>query len=362
VIAQNESGTATNLHAELVSEKDGQFGNGGNRNTDIADSSESGWFFLRLEKTGDEYAAEISDGGVNWTSLGQPVTNDAALTTVGLMAIGPEQTAPVTVGFDYFRVGSPDRTAPAVEVAVSTPDGANGWHRGPATVTATAADDRDGDVRVDYRAVGGEWTAYAGPVVLDQDGSHALEFRATDAAGNTSAAVPATALVDRSAPAVSVTGVEADREYVVGTALTLGATADDPGSGVTSVLVELDGRRVQTPLSVAPAAGAHELRVVATDEAGNAREVTVPFVVSVTWDTAADLLVRYRLEGKVGLASYLQLYVHLVTAEHLSRAGLERPAAQALDRFTQVANTVRNADTRAQLVAVATVLRAPLTG
>jgi hypothetical protein len=88
--------------------------------------------------------------------------------------------------------------------------------------------------------------------------------------------------------------------------------------------------------------------------------VKVPFVVTVTWDTAADLLVRYRFEGKVGLASYLQLYVHLVTAETLARAGLKRPAAQALDRFTQVANTVRNADTRAQLVAVATVLRAPL--
>jgi glucose/arabinose dehydrogenase/PKD repeat protein len=361
VIAQNTSGTAKNLHAELVSEKGGQFGNGGNRNIDIADSSESGWFFLRLTKTGNSYAAEISDGGVNWTSLGDPVTNDADLGSVGLMAIGPEQTAPVTVGFDYFRVGAPDRTAPTVEVAVSTPDGANGWHRTAASVTATATDDRAGEVRVEYRAGDGAWTAYTAPVVLDQDGSHALEFRAVDAAGNVSTAVPATAMVDRSAPAVSVTGVEAGREYVVGTALSLGATADDPASGVTSVLVELDGKRVQTPLSVEPTAGAHELRVVATDEAGNAKEVKVPFLVTVTWDTAADLLVRYRFEGKVGLASYLQLYVHLATAEHLARVGLNRPAAAALDRFTQVANTVRNADTRAQLVAIAAALRAPLT-
>jgi glucose/arabinose dehydrogenase/PKD repeat protein/regulation of enolase protein 1 (concanavalin A-like superfamily) len=361
VIAQNTPGTAKNLHAELVSEKDAQFGNGGNRNIDIADSSESGWFFLRLTRTGDTYAAEISDGGVTWTSLGSPVTNDAELTSVGLMAIGPEQTAPATVGFDYFRVGSPDRTAPSVEVAVSAPDGANGWHRTAASVTATATDDRAGEVRVEYRAGDGEWTAYTAPVVLDQDGSHALEFRAVDAAGNVSDAVPATAMVDTSAPAVSVTGVEAGGEYDVGTALSLGATADDPASGVASVLVELDGTRVQTPLAVEPTAGAHELRVVATDEAGNAKEVTVPFVVTVTWDTAADLLVRYRFEGKVGLASYLQLYVHLSTAEHLARAGLDRQAAQALDRFTKVANTVRNADTRAQLVAIAAALRAPLT-
>ncbi|MFC4855427.1 ThuA domain-containing protein [Actinophytocola glycyrrhizae] len=362
VVAQNASGTARNLHAELVSEKDGQFGNGGNRNIDIADSSESGWFFLRLTKTGNEYAAEISDGGVNWTSLGDPVTNDAELTSAGLMAIGPEQTAPATVGFDYYRVGTPDRTAPSVEVAVSTPDGANGWHRTAASVTATATDDREGEVRVEYRAGAGEWTAYTAPVVLDRDGGHALEFRAVDAAGNVSAAVPATAMVDTSAPAVSVSGVESGREYVVGTELTLSAAAADPASGVASVLVELDGKRVQAPLSVTPVAGAHELRVVATDEAGNAREVKVPFVVAVTWDTAADLLVRYRMEGKLGLASYLQLYVHLATAEHLARVGLNRQAGQALDRFTKVANTVPNADTRAQLVAIATVLRAPLAG
>ncbi|MGB3440661.1 MAG: hypothetical protein WBA97_18090, partial [Actinophytocola sp.] len=223
-------------------------------------------------------------------------------------------------------------------------------------------DDRAGEIRVEQRAGNGEWTGYTAPVVLDQDGSHALEFRAIDAAGNVSAAVPATAMVDRTVPAVSVTGVEAGRAYDVGTALSLGATAADPASGVASVVVELDGERVQTPLSVAPTAGAHELRVVATDEAGNAEEVRVPFAVAVTWDTAADLLVSYRAEGRLGLASYLQLYVHLATAAHLSRAGLNRPAMAALDRFTTVANTVATAEVRAQLVAIATALRAPLTG
>ncbi|WP_459712919.1 ThuA domain-containing protein [Actinophytocola sp. KF-1] len=361
VVAQNASGTAPELHAELVSEKGGQFGNGGNRNIDIANTSESGWFFLRLTKTGTTYAAEISDGGVNWTSLGSPVTNDAELTAVGLMAIGPQQTAPVTVGFDYFRVGTPDRTAPAVTVETSEPDGQNGWHRTPATVTATATDDRAGEVQVSYRAGDGEWIPYTAPVVLATDGTHALQFRATDAAGNVSPVVPALAMVDRTAPEVSVTGVESAGKYDVGTALSLATAADDPASGVASVLVELDGKRVQTPLRVTPVAGEHELRVVAADEAGNATEVKVPFTVTVTWDTAADLLVRYRAEGKVGLAAYVQLYVHLATAEHLARAGLARQAVQALDRFTTVANTVRDVAVREQLVAMAAALRAPLT-
>jgi cytochrome c len=60
--------------------------------------------WLRLTKTGNSYEGWVSDGGINWTSLGNPVTNDTEMTSFGLMAIGPEQAAPVTVAFDYFRL------------------------------------------------------------------------------------------------------------------------------------------------------------------------------------------------------------------------------------------------------------------
>ncbi|PZG24396.1 PKD domain-containing protein [Micromonospora craterilacus] len=104
VVANNAAGSPTDLRAELVSERNAQFGNGGNRSIDIPDSTESGWYHLRLSRSGNTYSAQISDGGINWTSLGQPVTNDAVMTSFGLMALGPEQTQPVNVAFDYFRV------------------------------------------------------------------------------------------------------------------------------------------------------------------------------------------------------------------------------------------------------------------
>jgi glucose/arabinose dehydrogenase/PKD repeat protein/type 1 glutamine amidotransferase len=362
IVANNASGAAKNLAAELVSEKGGQFGNGGNRNIDIAETSESGWFHLRLTKTGDTYAAEISDGGVNWRSLGDPVTNDADLTSFGLMAIGPEQMAPATVAFDYFRVGGPpDREAPVVTATVSQPDGANGWHRTPATVTAAATDNRPDGVSVEYRSGEGAWTPYTVPVVLSDDGSHSLEFRAVDAAGNVSSVVPAMALVDRTAPAVTVTGITAGASVDVGTKLNLAAAADDPASGVGSVQVRLDGNLVQTPLSVTPTAGTHELRVVATDEAGNAAETVVPFTVAVTYQKAADLLTRYRAEGKLGLGPYLELYVLLRAAEVFSHIGLDQLATASLDRFATVARKVPNAEVRTQLTAIATVLKGALT-
>ena len=155
VLANNNAGTPTNLSAELVSERNAQFGNGGNRAIDIADSSESGWYYLRLSRSGNTYSAQISDGGVNWTSLGDPVTNDAAMTSFGLMALGPEQAQPATVAFDYFRLttASVDDVAPPVTSTVAGTS-IGGWYTGPATVTLTATDKAGGsgvDSRVPAR-------------------------------------------------------------------------------------------------------------------------------------------------------------------------------------------------------------------
>jgi glucose/arabinose dehydrogenase/PKD repeat protein len=362
VVAQNTAGSPLDLHAELVSEKDGQFGNGGNRNVDVADATESGWYHLRLTRTGSTYAAQISADGTDWTSLGAPVTNDAALTSVGLMAIGPEQTAAATVAFDWFRLSTPDTTAPVVTPAVSQADGQNGWHVSAATVTATATDDRDGPVRVEYRTGSdgaGEWVEYTAPVVLDRDGTHQLSFRATDAAGNTSEPVPAMAMVDVTGPVVTVSGVAAGGRYDVGTALRPAATATDAASGVASVAVAVDGKPVSG--AVEPVAGAHRVTVVATDEAGNVTTVAVAFEVVATYVTAARLLTRYRAEGRLSLSHYLQLYVHLQVADTFATAGLHRQAADSLGRFATVADRVADVGVRTQLRAVATVLRTGLT-
>nr|WP_128082780.1 hypothetical protein [Cellulosimicrobium sp. MM] len=52
-------------------------------------------------------------------AAGRPVTNDAALTKVGLMAIGPEQETPVTVAFDWFRLTTESEPEPTVDVEVT---------------------------------------------------------------------------------------------------------------------------------------------------------------------------------------------------------------------------------------------------
>ncbi|RIQ22252.1 DUF1349 domain-containing protein [Jiangella rhizosphaerae] len=183
VVAQNAPGAAKDLHAELVSEKGGQFGNGGNRNIDIPETSESGWFYLRMTKSGDTYSAEISDGGVTWTPLGEPVTNDAELTSFGLMAIGPQQTQPVTVAFDWFRVTTeqPDTTPPVITVE-GVADGGSYDLATALELSATATDDVSGEVAVALTLDG---EAVENPsAVTPAVGAHTLVATAVDEAGN----------------------------------------------------------------------------------------------------------------------------------------------------------------------------------
>ena len=357
VVATNTQGSPTNLRAELVSERDGQFGNGGNRSIDIPETTESGWYDLRLKRTGNTYSAEISDGGTNWTSLGDPVTNDAAMTSFGLMALGPEQAAPVTVAFDYFRVG--DTTPPSVSVAVdpATPNGENGWYVSPVTVSATATDD-SGSARISYRIGDGDWTDYRQPVVVTEDGTHELRFRAVDGAGNASAESVVSLRVDTTVPTVSFGGVEDGASYPPGKSLPITASATDPASGVASVVVTLDGEPVTG--AVAPTAGTHQVTAVATDKAGNVTESAASFEVVATFANTSALIDQYHKEGRLSLVRALLLKAELEAARHLAPAGQKTLAMAALDLFTATARGVADDQARAQLTAAGAYLRAHL--
>ncbi|NEE03496.1 ThuA domain-containing protein [Phytoactinopolyspora halotolerans] len=364
IVARNPADAATDLGAELVSERNAAFGNGGNRQLDVAETTESGWYYLRLTKTGDTYSGWVSDGGVNWTSLGDPVTNDAEMTSFGLMAIGPEQQDPVTVAFDYFRLveDEQDTTPPELDVAVdpAEADGDNGWYVSSPTVTVTATDDSGGDVAIETRTGDGSWEPYDGPVQVTDDGVHELEFRGTDATGNTSDPVAVDLSVDATAPEVEVTGVDDGGSYEFGTELDLEAVADDATSGVASLTVELDGDEVDNPSTAAPAAGAHELTARAVDEAGNVTEVMVSFEVEVTYAGVQQYLDTLHEDGVLNRRTYNQLRTQLSIAERAASRDDASTAEQALERFIRFAGDVDDAEVSAQLIAVAEALREQL--
>jgi plastocyanin len=174
--------------------------------------------------------------------------------------------------------GGDDSTPPAVSAAVSGTRDADGNYVGAATVTVTASDAGSGVDTVEYQVDDTGYRPYTAPVVVGAAGDHSVQFRATDHAGNVSAAgsvafrvVPA-GEQDTTPPAVTadVTGTRDPSGGYLGAA-TATITATDSQSGVATVEYSLDGAAF-TPYTapvVVDSVGAHMLHYRATDVAGN---------------------------------------------------------------------------------------------
>ncbi|MFG2269174.1 OmpL47-type beta-barrel domain-containing protein [Streptomyces chartreusis] len=94
------------------------------------------------------------------------------------------------VQFTVVAAPQPDTTAPVTGVTVEGSKNSSGAYIGNAKVTVTATDEHHGSGvdRIEYSIDGGPYLAYTAPVVVDRAGTHTLGYRATDKAGNTSAA------------------------------------------------------------------------------------------------------------------------------------------------------------------------------
>src|SRR5699024_2306297 len=155
-------------------------------------------------------------------------------------------------------------------------------------VVISATDDDSGVESVEYRLDGGEFGPYESPVSVSEVGDHVVDFRATDAAGNTAEDSVEFSVVEESDPGDStppevvaeVSGEQdADGNYVGSAEVVISATDDD--SGVESVEYRLDGGEFgpyESPVSVSEV-GDHVVDFRATDAAGNTAEDSVEFSV-----------------------------------------------------------------------------------
>lgn len=177
-------------------------------------------------------------------------------------------SAAVTVG-----EGGDDTKAPTVAFQVSPAAPGSGWYTQAVAVDVTARDDQDASPRIEVRVDAGAWGAYTGTVSVTGDGSHVVQARATDAAGNTSPVAEQTVRIDTTAPAVEVTADAVSR--------TVKASATDAGSGVASIEYRLGDSGDWTALTGSVLVGLDETKVQvrSTDKAGNVSPVverTVP--------------------------------------------------------------------------------------
>jgi hypothetical protein len=178
-----------------------------------------------------------------------------------------------------------DVTPPTSANSVAGTQGGGGWYTSSVTVLLSGSDSLSGLAGLAYRLDGGAWTPYAGAYLVDSEGPHSVDFRATDVAGNVEALHSFEFKIDSVAPEIAISAPTAGA-VVRGTSVTATWTRSDAGSGIDGCTVGIDGG-IPVP-SGAPtshafpdvAEGPHVIAVTCTDVAGNHRASSVDFSVT----------------------------------------------------------------------------------
>ncbi|WP_424883161.1 OmpL47-type beta-barrel domain-containing protein [Streptomyces sp. SLBN-8D4] len=135
-----------------------------------------------------EYA--VDDG--SWQRYTMPVmVHQAGSHTVRYRATDKagNVAAEKSVRFTVVAAAPQDTTPPVTGVTVDGTRNSDGAYVGNAKVTVSATDEGGSGVAgVEYSIDAGPYLAYTAAVVVDRAGTHTLAYRATDKAGNTSAA------------------------------------------------------------------------------------------------------------------------------------------------------------------------------
>jgi Bacterial Ig-like domain len=161
-----------------------------------------------------------------------------------------------------------DTTAPANQ----TPVASSAWRATDYAVMVSGADDGSGLARVEWRVDAGPVTSGASPLqaTVSGTGTHTLETRSVDVAGNASLWRSESVRIDSVAPTNTTTSPSGP----VANPYTVSVTGNDPHSGISHVEWRIDGGVVQSGPAASQATvtgdGAHTLATRIVDLAGNA--------------------------------------------------------------------------------------------
>ncbi|WP_051250443.1 discoidin domain-containing protein [Paenibacillus harenae] len=153
----------------------------------------------------------------------------------------------------------------------AAPNGKDGWYTSPVTVTLSPAENAE------YSLDGGNtWSAYSEPLILDQEGTHQVQYRrSVDTEETSSLEVK----VDLTAPRLTLTG---DTHFMIDQDILITCSAADTVSGVT--YSPCHAPLLQTKAyTLEP--GQHAVTVTAEDTAGHQTTAAHTYTVTVTFDS-----------------------------------------------------------------------------
>ncbi|MGW6227715.1 ThuA domain-containing protein [Cellulosimicrobium cellulans] len=159
--------------------------------------------------------------------------------------------------------------APTAQVSPAEPT-ASGWYRDAVTVTLSA----EGDDAIEYQiGNSGTWLPYTAPVVLDEDGTFDVSYRAVRD-GKASNRGQVSARVDGTAPSSTADLVAGTSDGSFTGAVQVTLESEDATSGVAVTAVRVDGgaEAAYTGAFTVTGAGDHTVEYRSTDTAGNVEE------------------------------------------------------------------------------------------
>ncbi len=188
--------------------------------------------------------------------------------------------------------------------ATLTPSTITGFYSNPTTVTLSATDNVGGSgvASIEYLLDGGSWTTYSGPFPVSGNGSHTVQFHATDNAGNVEPVRTKSFTIDGAGPNISISSPTSGGTYMLGASVTPDYSCTDIASGVASCT----GPATVDTSTIGP----KTYTVNAADNAGNTSSLTASY--NVVWpfswssppskgDAGKDLAIKFKLGGNRGL-------------------------------------------------------------
>lgn len=109
-----------------------------------------------------------------------------------------------------------DTAPPVTNVTLNGSSGNNGWYISNVTVSLNASDSLSGVKTTYYRIDDGNWSEYSQPFILSGEGSHVIEYRSVDNAGNNESIKNITVKIDKSNPWLTVNTPKEGRIYIFG--------------------------------------------------------------------------------------------------------------------------------------------------
>src|SRR3989475_185127 len=202
-----------------------------------------------------------------------------------------------------------DVTPPVTIYSASGTGGGSNWYTSAVTVTLSATDDSSGVAVIHFRTDGGAWQSYAGPFTFQADGSHAIDYYATDYSGNNETLRSVTVKIDSATPSSSVQlagTLAGDGSYISTVDVTV--TSTDATSGVQSTQYRVDGGAWRSYATAFPLSGngTHTVDYYATDVAGNVESAKSSVVrISGSSFGPPDVTIRWTgTDGSSGIARY----------------------------------------------------------